>query len=327
MNARLIPQLGAVLLATFAALAPRAGWAQQLPTWVDRGADWAKTKATLQAFGDQFASSEAMYDALRTAAKGGKALTWSQIGRQQGLDWSGIFTRGAGGLQYDPDVPSRPGPPKSPEPPYNTARLTAAGAAVVRDKAAAMFASGGQEFDTISNCSPPGTPRWFSEPFLKEYIITPGTTWLINEMANDVRRIYTDGRPHTTEVDAYPTPNGDSIGFWNGDVLTAHTKYLKSGQYQRGILPNFSDQTSVVERWHKSGPGTLEVDTWVFDPVNLAKPWYTRQTYTKLANDNYSLRIRYWDCGENPNNAVIRTDEGGSQFKGFTFAPKAPDSK
>jgi hypothetical protein len=34
--------------------------------------------------------------------------------------------------------------------------------------------------------------------------------------------------------------------------------------------------------------------------------------------DNY-LRIGYWFCGENPNNVVVETPEGTSQFGEFTF--------
>jgi hypothetical protein len=61
---------------------------------------------------------------------------------------------------------------------------------------------------------------------------------------------------------------------------------------------------------------------WVFDPVNLAKPWYTRQSQTQLTNDDKQLRIRYWDCRENSNNDIVRQDDGTSQFKDFTFVPK-----
>jgi hypothetical protein len=51
----------------------------------------------------------------------------------------------------------------------------------------------------------------------------------------------------------------------------------------------------------------------------LAKPWYTRQSWTKLTNDDFLLRINYWDCRENANNAIVITDEGTSQFRDFTF--------
>jgi hypothetical protein len=107
-------------------------------------------------------------------------------------------------------------------------------------------------------------------------------------------------------------------------VLVAHTKYLMKGQYQRGVQPNYSEKTELVERWHKVDAKTLQADVWVFDPVNLVKPWYTRQSQTQLTNDDKQLRIRYWDCRENTNNSIVREDDGTSQFAGFTFVPKGP---
>ena len=93
----------------------------------------------------------------------------------------------------------------------------------------------GIEWDPISTCAPPGHPRWLTEPFLREFIVTPDQTWLINEMVNDIRRIYTDGRDHVPEADRYPLYNGDSIGFWDGDRLVIHTNQLQAGIYQRRI--------------------------------------------------------------------------------------------
>ena len=53
------------------------------------------------------------------------------------------------------------------------------------------------EYEPLSAGDPAGMPRWMTEPFLKDFAVTPQQTWLINEMANEVRRIYTDGRAHT----------------------------------------------------------------------------------------------------------------------------------
>ena len=277
--------------------------------WTEQGADWAEKKAGLQALGEQFETSQALYDKLKADANGGTALTWSQLG-QPAYDWSGVYTRSKGGLQFDPALPPTVGPA--------SAQLTAEGQKVVDDKLAHIKATGG-EYDPISDCRPPGTPRWFTEPFLHEFMIAPHQTLLINEMVNDVRRVYTDGRDHTAEEDAYASWNGDTVGFWDGDILVTHTKYLMSGQYQRGVQPNYSDQVTTVERWHKTDPKILQVDVWVFDPVNLAKPWYTRQSYTQLTNDDHLLRLRYWDCRENPNNAIIVTENGTSQFPDLGF--------
>jgi hypothetical protein len=285
--------------------------AQDVPQWANQGDDWAAAKAQLQAFGERFETSEAMFAAFKEAAGGGKPITWTQLS-EPAYDWSGIYTRTKGALHFDPDLAPENGP--------DTAKLTAEGQRVVAQKRDQLARTGG-EYDPISDCRPPGTPRWFTEPFLHEFIVTPAQTWLINEMVNDIRRVYTDGRDHTPEEDAYPTWNGDTVGFWDGDMLVAHTKYLMAGQYQRGVQPNYSDQTTVVERWKKLDAKTLQADVWVFDPVHLSEPWYTRQSWTQLTNDDRQLRIRYWDCRENPNNQIITTDSGTSQFPDFDFVP------
>lgn len=286
--------------------------AQSAPAWIAQDANWAANKAKLQAFGERFVTSDEMFEALKKQAGGGKPLTWAQMG-EPAFDWSGIYSRTKLSLHYDLDLAPESGP--------DSARLTAAGQAVVNAKAEHLKKTGG-EYDPLSDCRPPGTPRWFTEPFLKEWVVTPNQTWLMNEMVNDTRRVYTDGRAHTPEDDAYPSWNGDTIGFWDGDVLVAHTKYLMKGQYQRGVQPDYSDRTTVVERWHKVDPKTLQADVWVFDPVNLARPWYTRQSWTKLTDEDKQLRIRYWDCRENANNDIVITKDGTSQFKDFTFVPK-----
>jgi hypothetical protein len=316
MTTRTTLSIGVLLIvaAGIGALVVTKVRAQNPPPWINQDANWAANKERLQAFGERFATSDALFEALRQQARGGKPPTWPQMA-EPAYDWSGVYSRSKLSLHFDPDLTDTSGPV--------SAKLTPAGAAVVKTKADLLARTGG-EYDPISDCRPPGVPRWFTEPFLHEFIVTPNQTWLINEMVNDVRRVYTDGRSHTPEDDAYPSWNGDTIGFWDGGVLVAHTKYLMKGQYQRGVQPNYSEKTEVVERWHKVDAKTLQTDVWVFDPVNLVKPWYTRQSQTQLTNDDKQLRIRYWDCRENANNDIVRQDDGTSQFKDFTFVPKDP---
>ena len=139
----------------------------------------------------------------------------------------------------------------------------------------------GVEWDPISTCAPPGHPRWLTEPFLKEFIVTPDQTWLINEMVNDIRRIYTDGRDHVPEQDRYPLYNGDSIGFWNGQALVIHTNQLHEGIYQRRN-PDYTNQVETVEIWQKVDDKMLEVDVWVYDPPALVEPWYKQVRELKI---------------------------------------------
>jgi hypothetical protein len=244
-----------------------------------------------------------LYQTLREQAGGGAPLTWADI-----PDWTGLWTWDtSGGFKFDPATPAGVA---------TTAKLTPEFRRRLDEELARV--ARGIEYDPISSCAPPGFPRWLAIPFLREHIVTPEQTWMTSETVNNVRRIYTDGRDHIPEVDRYPLYYGDSIGFWSSQTLTVHTNQLRAGIYQRGN-PEYTDQVETVEVWRKVDDRTLEVDVWVYDPPALVEPWYVRHRYYKVGNDDKTLRIRYWDCLENPNNAVYRTEEGSTQFRDFTF--------
>jgi hypothetical protein len=262
----------------------------------------ADTRQRMIDLGRQHKTAADLYEALRQQANGGRRLTATAL-----PDWTGVYTRARGGITYDPDQP--PGAPP-------TAKLTPEFQARLQKRI--ELADQGIEWDPISTCAPPGHPRWLTEPFLKEFIVTPDQTWLINEMVNDIRRIYTDGREHVPEADRYPLYNGDSIGFWDGRRLVIHTNQLREGIYQRRN-PDYTDQVETVEIWEKVNDRTIDVDVWVYDPPALVEPWYTKQSYAKLDDPGRSLRIRYWHCGENQNNTVVQTEGGSTQFQDFTF--------
>ncbi len=247
-----------------------------------------------------------LYQYLKQKANGGQPLTWKTV-----PDWTGVWTREASPFVWDPDQTSPTSMP--------TAKLTPPFEKRLRDKLDAI--NRGVEFDPLSNCEPAGMPRWMAEPFLREWVVTPQQTYLITEQQNEIRRVYTDGRDHPSKADAYPLWEGDSIGFWDGDKLVIHTSQMRAGQYQR-TQPYYTEQVETVEIWHKSAPSTMSVDIWSYDPPALAEPWYTKQSYKKLSNPDNSLRIRYWDCGENQNNTVTKTEEGSSDFAHFTFTDK-----
>ena len=270
--------------------------------WSARAEDPAQRKARMTELGLQHKTAADLYRALEQEADGGRRLNWNSM-----PDWSGVYTRARGGITFDPD--QRPGTPP-------TAKLTPEyqGRLLKRIE----LANQGIEWDPISTCAPPGHPRWLTEPFLREFIVTPNQTWLINEMVNDIRRVYTDGRGHVPEEDRYPLYNGDSIGFWDGPRLVIHTNQLKEGIYQRRN-PDYTDAVETVEIWEKTSEKLLEVDVWVYDPPALVEPWYTRQSYSRLDNPDKSLRIRYWNCGENQNNTVFETSQGATQFQDLTF--------
>jgi hypothetical protein len=257
----------------------------------------------MRALGLRHKTAWDLYQTLRQEAGGGQRLTSNQV-----PDWSGLWVWNSNrGFLFDPDTPQGV---------VTTARLTPEYQRKLDEEIARI--DKGIEYDPISSCAPPGHPRWLAIPFLREFIVTPDQTWLSSETVNNVRRIYTDGRDHIPEVDRYPLYYGDSIGFWNDSTLTIHTNQLRAGIYQRGN-PEYTDQVETVEIWEKVDDRTVEVDVWVYDPPALVEPWYVKQRYSKITNDDTQLRIRYWDCLENPNNTVYKTQEGSTQFKDFTF--------
>jgi len=262
-------------------------------------------KAGLIELGRQHRTAAELYKAFEAEADGGKRLDPARL-----PDWTGVYSRQGVLFNFDQDQGRNRMP---------TAKLTPEYEKRLVDKLDAI--ARGIEFDQLSNCAPPGHPRWMTEPFLRDFVITPDITYLINEMVNDIRRIYTDGRDHVPEADRYPLYNGDSIGFWDGARLVIHTNQLRSGQYQR-TQPEYSEQVETVEIWEKVDERTLVAHVWVYDPPSLVEPWYAQHTYLSLSNPDKSLRIRYWDCGENQNNTVIQTDDGSSQFRDFTFTEK-----
>jgi len=247
------------------------------------------------ALAQEYRNSTEHFEALKRQHKGGTKMTADRL-----PDWTGIWTRAPGiGLKFDPAQPSLQ---------QTTAQLTPEFAQRHKEKLERV--AKGIEWDPISSCIPPGYPRWLTEPFLREFVLRPEQTLLINEMVNDIRRVYTDGRGHTPEEDAYPLWNGDSIGFWDGDSLVVHTTQLMSGQYQRS-QPDYTDQVETVERWRKVDDNVIEADVTIYDPPALVKSWHVVQRYSRVTTPG--LRIRSWVCEENANNEVFQTKEGATQ--------------
>jgi hypothetical protein len=299
--------LGATALLTLPILITACGTAQA-PGGPPPAITPTRTREQNIELGRQHKTAEDLYNALKQEAKGGKKLEWNRL-----PDWSGVYSRPLDkGFAFDIDQP-KDVPTSAKLTPEFQAKLTKRLDDLKKDI----------EWDPISTCAPPGVPRWLTEPFLREFIVTPNQTWLINEMVNDIRRVYTDGREHIPVEDRLPIPNGDTIGFWDGPRLVMHTNQLKAGIYQRGN-PDYTDQVETVEIWQKTDDRTVGVDVWVYDPPALLELWYAHHVYIKLTDPP---RIRYWDCGENPNNAVFQNKEGTTQFKDLNFSDEKQKGK
>jgi hypothetical protein len=294
----------AAALAAASILIPGAVLAQGAPaSWATKDGRWNGWKD------GSFATSAAHYAALKAAAKGGVKHTVLTIPK-----WSGIWTSarqpgwGAPAYVNAPGTPVRQPPHADPSAPKPEVPLLTP---VYQKKLEEELARVGKgiEWDYLSYCLPAGFPRWYTEPFLREFITTPEQTWMTNEQQSETRRIYTDGRGHVPDDESYPLFEGDSIGFWDGDTLVIHTISLKSGTWNRSH-PEYSDKTETVELVKKNADGRIETRMTVYDPESLQKPWHV--IFGSGLVDTPNLRINMWSCNENTN--VVKTAEGVTQF-------------
>lgn len=254
-------------------------------------------------------SASDLYMALKEAAGGGQQMPpFGQL-----PDWSGLWTA-AGGRSFFGRAPTGALP-----------KLTPAAADTLK-RGADMSAKGIVFDESLSDCGPPGFPRWLVVPFLREFIVRPEQTWLSSETVNNVRRIYTDGRDHMSEADRYPLYYGDSIGFWDGQKLVIHTNSLRARSMGRS-QPNQSEQMETVEIWQKIDDSTITADVWLYDPDIYLEPWYMNRRYSQVPNSDAILRMNYWHCAENPNNEVYKTPDGNTQYRDFTFTPADDSAK
>ena len=253
--------------------------------------------------GEAHETASALYLALKGRAEAPAApAAFDQL-----PDWSGLWTHtGSAALGFFRSGPDGTRP-----------KLTPAGMAM-QEEGARLNAEGINYDENLSQCGPPGFPRWLIIPFLREFIVRPEQTWLTSETVNNVRRIYTDGRDHPPEVERYPLYYGDSVGFWDGQRLVIHTNQLMARQMGRNTLYQ-SEQMETVEIWENIDEDTIRAQAWLYDPTILEEPWYVEREYARVANEDTSLRMRYWHCGENENNAVFQTEEGSTQYTDFTF--------
>jgi len=293
----------ALSLAASVAVLPAAASAQgYLPREPGSTANTSDKPPADTSIPSYYQPSYQVYLRMKARAHGGTRYIRATYERMP--DWSGLWTRDYS--QAAKIDASRKGVALNALGPVAaelTPRYRAAFAEKLRQVAA------GNEWDQLSDCLPAAYPRWLSEPFLREFIVTPDETWWINEQESEARRIYTDDRGHVPDEAARPLWDGDSIGFWDGQTLVVHTIRVIHGQYQRSE-PDYSYQTSTVERIHMVNHDTIEDELTVWDPKGLVKPWHVVMRYKRVTDPG--VRIDMWSC--ETNNNVIRSPTGGSQF-------------
>ena len=100
---------------------------------------------------------------------------------------------------------------------------------------------------------------------------TPGYVAILQEHIHEVRLIPLDVRPHVNE--GVRQWLGDSRGRWEGDTLVVETTNFSDKALIRGISGDPSECLHVVERYTRVGPGTIDYEFTVTDPVTWTRSW------------------------------------------------------
>ncbi len=271
-----------------------------------------------------YADSDAHYAALLAAANGGTRHTIDSVPR-----WDGLWET-AGNTHMNLFIEGGNFQGK-----VIAGVLTPAYEAAYRERWRQQQEEGQVRYDRLTHCEPAGLPRWLLEPYSHEFVNLPDQSYFINDFANSIRRIYI-GQPHQN---LYGTHSwlGDTVGFWEGDRLVMHTKYLLPADFTRWS-PMTSNQFESVEIWElKQYPGgiaRLEVQATFYDRYAFTRPVsavYAFRHATALMEAGH--RPQHWEC-ENSSNSYLDEngmtnfrlpgEEGYKDARGATLFPELP---
>jgi len=152
--------------------------------------------------------------------------------------------------------------------------------------------AGGQGTDPTYTCLAPGMPRAMVAYEAMEIVVTPETTYVLIDHIHDSRRIFTDGRDWSADVE--PSFAGNSIGRWidedgdgRYDALAVETRNFKGPRaFDESGLPLHRDnQTIVKERIYldTADPDVLHDEVTTIDHA-LTRPWTVTKSYRREPN-------------------------------------------
>jgi hypothetical protein len=203
-------------------------------------------------------------------------------------DFSGVWEAGGGGGGRG----GRGGPPAGPQ-------LTPAAEARRKE-----LQSRGREDNETANCLPPGMPGIMGQPYPMEFLLTPGKVTIVIEAYQQVRHIYTDGRPLPDDPDL--TFHGTSVGRWDGDTLVVETVGFSPLTMLAANVPH-SGKMRILERFRLTGPDAMSIETTITDPDVLRAPYTTTRNLRRYR----TWTLAEYICEENNRNFVDDSGKAG----------------
>jgi hypothetical protein len=125
--------------------------------------------------------------------------------------------------------------------------------------------------DPVGLCRPGGALRILTFPPYRKFLQLPGLFVILSERDVTFRQIFMDGRP--LPQDPTPTPNGYSIGAWDGDALVVSSHGFRDDMWLDRNGSPMSSAAKVTERFRRINYGRLDIEVTVDDPKVYTKPW------------------------------------------------------
>jgi len=161
-----------------------------------------------------------------------------------------------------------------------------------------------KEDNETANCLPQGMPGIMGQPYPMEFLLTPGQVTIVIEAYQQVRHIYTDGRPLPADPD--PKFHGSSVGRWEGDTLVVETIGFSPLTQLAANTPH-SDKMRIGERFKLADPDTMTIETTITDPEALTAPFVSTRTLRR----HRDWTLAEYICEENNRNSVDQNGKAG----------------
>lgn len=152
--------------------------------------------------------------------------------------------------------------------------------------------------DPVGFCKPAGALRILTFPPYRKFLQLPDLFVILSERDVTYRQIFMDGRP--LPDDLTPTPNGYSIGRWEGDVLVVTSRGFREGTWIDRNGSPMSETTRLTERFRRVNYGRVEIQVTVDDPKVYTKPW----TVTLVQQIVLDTELLDYHCTDNEKDAV-----------------------
>ena len=125
--------------------------------------------------------------------------------------------------------------------------------------------------DPVGFCKPGGAVRILTFPPFRKFLQPPGLFVILSERDVTYRQIFLDGRP--LPEDPTPTPNGYSVGRWDGDTLVVQTVGLRDGTWLDRMGSPMTEAAKMTERFRRVNYGRVDVELTIDDPKAYTQPW------------------------------------------------------